>query len=86
MYALKTITTSTSTALVWQTNLRSITFTTIFSSKTVNDLSESITHFHRLLMDEVYLCSVDNWKVIVSKFKFFSRLWDFDVYLVQLRV
>ena len=49
----KTIATTTSTALVWQTNLSSMSVTGIFSLKTVNDLTESITHFHRLLMNEV---------------------------------
>ena len=49
----KAIATTTSTALVWQTNLSSMSVTGIFSLKTVNDLRESITHFHRLLMNEV---------------------------------
>ena len=49
----KAIATTTSTALVWQTNLSSMSVTGIFSLKTVNDLTESITHFHRLLMNEV---------------------------------
>ena len=49
----KTIATTTSTALVWQTNLSSMSVTGIFSLKTVNDLTESITHFHQLLMNEV---------------------------------
>ena len=40
-------------ALVWQTKLSSMSVTIIFSLKTVNDLTESVTHFHRLLMNEV---------------------------------
>ena len=28
-------------------------------------------------MNEVQLCSVNEWKVIVSKFKSVSRLWEF---------
>ena len=30
-----------------------LSVTKIFSLKTVNDLTESVTHFHRLLMNEV---------------------------------
>ena len=73
----KKTTTTTSKALVWQTNLSSMSVTGIFSLKTVNDLTESITDFLRLLMNEVKLCSVSKWKVIVSKFKSVSRLWEF---------
>ena len=51
----QTIATTTSTALVWQTNLSSMSVTKLFSLKTVNDLTESITHFHRL--------SIDDWSI-----------------------
>ena len=53
MHVLKQKKTTTSTALVWQKNLSSMSVTRIFSLKTVSDLTESVTHFHRLLMNEV---------------------------------
>ena len=53
MQVLKQKKKTTSTALVWQKNLSSMSVTIIFSLKTVNDLTESVTHFHRLLMNEV---------------------------------
>ena len=53
MQVLKQKKTTTSTALVWQKNLSSMSVTRIFSLKTVNDLTESVTHFHRLLMNKV---------------------------------
>ena len=53
MQVLKQKKTTTSTALVWQKNLSSMSVIRIFSLKTVNDLTESVTHFHRLLMNKV---------------------------------
>ena len=48
-----TTTKTTSTAPVWQINLGSMTVTIILSSKTVDDLSESINHFNWPLMNEI---------------------------------
>ena len=43
MQALKKKKKTTTTALVWQTNLSSMTVATIFFSKAVNDPRDSIT-------------------------------------------